>query len=131
MFSKFYKAMITAVKLSHPFLRAEVLRMESTESPQILWTSSELPSSLSCNPWTVSQTKWTQSLLSSLSKMPSQPRMMKSKLLYILKAVMSGSAITTLGLPSYFSILASMSPKVLLTESLPGNTLYGPYITYC
>jgi hypothetical protein len=48
---------------------------------------------------------------------------MKSKLFLILKAVISGSAITTFGLPSSFSNLASMSPKVLLTESLPGNTL--------
>ena len=48
---------------------------------------------------------------------------MKSWFYLISKAVTSGSAITTLGFPSYFGILASMSPMVLETESLPGNTL--------
>jgi hypothetical protein len=43
---------------------------------------------------------------------------------------MSGSAMTTLGFPSYFGNLASMSPNVRDTESLPGNTLWGPSITY-
>ena len=34
----------------------------------------------------------------------------------------------TLGLPPYLGFLASMSPKVLDTESLPGKTLKGPRI---
>lgn len=38
----------------------------------------------------------------------------------------SGSAVTTPGFPPNFSNLASMSPKVLETLSLPGSTLYGP-----
>jgi hypothetical protein len=29
-------------------------------------------------------------------------------------------------LPPYFCLFASMSPKVLDTDSLPGNTLRGP-----
>jgi len=45
-------------------------------------------------------------------------------------SIISGVATTTLGLPPNFSLLASMSPKVLETESLPGNTLYGPYIIF-
>jgi hypothetical protein len=36
--------------------------------------------------------------------------------------------MTTLGLPPNLSRLASISPKVRDTESLPGNTLNGPYI---
>ena len=35
----------------------------------------------------------------------------------------------TFGFPLYFSILAWQSPKVLETESLPGMTLTGPYVT--
>jgi len=35
---------------------------------------------------------------------------------------MSGSATTTNGLPSYFLNLASISPNVLETLSLPGKT---------
>jgi hypothetical protein len=40
---------------------------------------------------------------------------------------MSGSQTITLGFPPYFGLLASISPKVFETESLPGNTLRGPY----
>ena len=70
------------------------------------------------------------SLLDNLSNIPSQARNIKSKLFLILKAVMSGSAMTTFGFPSYFGILASMSPNVLDTDNLPGNTLWGPSIIY-
>lgn len=48
----------------------------------------------------------------------------------ILNSLISGVATTTLGLPPNFSRLASMSPNVLETESLPGNTLNGPYIIF-
>jgi hypothetical protein len=44
----------------------------------------------------------------------------------ILNSFISGEATTTFGLPPNFSLLASMSPKVLDTESLPGKTRYGP-----
>jgi len=46
----------------------------------------------------------------------------------ISNSIISGVATTTLGLPPNFSLLASISPKVLETESLPGKTLYGPYM---
>lgn len=39
---------------------------------------------------------------------------------------MSGSALTTFGLPPLNSSFASGSPKVLQTDSLPGSTLIGP-----
>lgn len=48
---------------------------------------------------------------------------MKSWSLVILNDFISGIATTTLGLPPRLIILASMSPKVLHTESLPGSTL--------
>ncbi len=50
-------------------------------------------------------------------------RTMKSCSSVILNDLISGVAMTTLGLPPRFVIFASMSPKVLQTESLPGNTL--------
>lgn len=43
---------------------------------------------------------------------------------------MSGLHTTHYGFPPYLYNLASMSPTVLETESLPGNTLKGPYIIY-
>ena len=52
--------------------------------------------------------------------------MIKSCFSLILKALISGSAMTTLGLPPNRSNLASMSPNVLATERRPGKTLYGP-----
>lgn len=42
----------------------------------------------------------------------------------------SGLAITTFGFPPNFSRFASISPKVLDTDNLPGNTLCGPYIMF-
>ena len=74
-----------------------------------------------------SQISSTQSLLFSRSKMPSQPIMMKSKLSCTLKVVISGSQTITLGLPPYFGRLASISPKVFDTLSLPGKTRSGPW----
>ena len=59
--------------------------------------------------------------------MPSQPTTIKSKLEgYSLKALISGSQIITLGFPPNLGNLASISPKVRATDSLPGNTLKGP-----
>ena len=61
------------------------------------------------------------------SKIPSQPRTIKSFMFSsIVNYEISGSAVTTPGFPPNFSNLASMSPKVLETLSLPGSTLYGP-----
>jgi hypothetical protein len=48
----------------------------------------------------------------------------------ITNSLISGRATTTFGLPPNFSRLASISPNVLETESLPGNTLNGPYIIF-
>lgn len=93
-----------------------------------LWLPSPTPILLDKLIYSVilSQTISTQSLLLSLSKIPSQPIMMKSKLSCILKLLISGSQTMTLGLPPYRGLLASMSPNVLETESRPGNTLKGP-----
>jgi hypothetical protein len=41
---------------------------------------------------------------------------------------MSGSALTTFGLPPRNSSFASGSPNVLQTDSLPGKTRIGPTI---
>ena len=40
----------------------------------------------------------------------------------MLNSLISGIATTTFGLPPNFSLLASMSPNVFETDSLPGNT---------
>jgi hypothetical protein len=66
-------------------------------------------------------------LLDSRSKIPSHPIKKKSKLSFNLKTLISGSQIITFGLPPYLGRLASISPKVRETESLPGKTLNGPY----
>ena len=73
--------------------------------------------------FTVFQTQSTQSLSFSLSKIPSQPKMMKSCESSNLKDHISGLALITCDV--YF---ASKSPNVLHTESLPGNTRIGPII---
>ena len=57
-----------------------------------------------------------------------QAKRIKSYFSETLKAFISGSAIMTFGLPPYFYFLASISPKVLETDSLPGKTLNGPNI---
>lgn len=76
----------------------------------------------------VSQTHSTASMELSLSKIPSHARTKKSVESSIVNTSMSGSAMTTFGFPPYFGTLASMSPKVRETLSLPGNTLSGPRI---
>ena len=43
--------------------------------------------------------------------------------------MISGIGITHLGFPPYLGSLASISPIVLETDNLPGNTLCGPYTT--
>ena len=72
------------------------------------------------------QTTLIASLLLILSKMPSHPSAMKSWSFLILKALISGVAIKTLGLPPKSSNFASTSPKDLETDSLPGKILSGP-----
>ena len=47
-----------------------------------------------------------------------------SSLIYIV--VISGSAIKTLLLPPYYDSFASISPKLLVTDNLPGSILQGP-----
>ena len=75
---------------------------------------------------TVSHTSLITSLLDNLSKIPSHAKTIKSWSFLIRNAFISGSAITTLGLPPKDVNFASISPNVLETESLPGNTLWGP-----
>ena len=65
-------------------------------------------------------------MLERRSNIPSHPIMKKSKLSFNLKTLISGSQIITFGLPPYLGLLASISPKVRETESLPGKTLKGP-----
>lgn len=70
--------------------------------------------------------------LVSLSKMPSQPNTMKSwNSSFTVNYEISGWAIITPSLPPYLGCLASMSPKVRETESLPGITRCGPKMNYC
>ena len=49
----------------------------------------------------------------------------KSKLSFILIEFISGCAMTTPLFPPNFSNLASMSPKLRVTDNLPGRTLWG------
>ena len=58
------------------------------------------------------------------------PKTIKSCSLIILNYLISGSAIIIFGFPPNFSNLASISPKVLETDNLPGLTLMGPKIGY-
>jgi hypothetical protein len=58
------------------------------------------------------------------------PKSKKSILSSIINSFISGIATTTFGFPPNFSRFASISPKVLETESLPGNTLKGPYMIF-
>lgn len=65
-------------------------------------------------------------LFDSRSKIPSHPINKKSKLSLSLNVLISGSQTITFAFPPYRDRLASMSPKVLETDSLPGKTLKGP-----
>lgn len=62
--------------------------------------------------------------------MCSHPRTIKSWFALILNESTSGTDITTFGFPPYRGNLASMSPKVRVTDSLPGKTRYGPKTVY-
>lgn len=97
-------------------------KTNSTPFPICSWTVGFLYFS------NVSHTQFIDSVELTLSKMPSHPRRKKSQVSSIKKVSISGSAITTLGFPPNFGSLASMSPNVRETESLPGNTLKGPRI---
>lgn len=69
------------------------------------------------------------SRLFNLSKIPSQPIIIKScsvEAEFTLNCLISGSAVITPGIPPRNLTFASISPKVLETESLPGKTLGGP-----
>lgn len=124
---KLLKAIMTTVTLSTDLLKSVFLRMYSTPIPLCLWTLfAALRVLLS---FTLFHTHSTTSLFDILSNMPSQPKTMKSWCVYdILKVEISGVAITTWRFPPRLGILASASPKVLDTESLPGRTLNGPII---
>lgn len=64
----------------------------------------------------------------NLSNIPSLPNTIKSCSLVILNYLISGSAMTTFGLPPNYSNFASISPNVRHTDNLPGFTLTGPNI---
>jgi hypothetical protein len=68
-------------------------------------------------------TSFITSLLVSLSNIPSQPIKIKSYYFFILKDLITGSAISTLGLPPFSLNLAVISPKLRLTDNLPGKIL--------
>lgn len=118
------KAIMTTVTLSSVFLRREFLRTYSTPSAHWLWTWF-LPKESS----TLFQAHFIVSWLFSLSNIPSHPKIMKSWSGVISKVLISGVAIITFGFPPYWGNLASGSPNVLQTESLPGSTLRGPTTT--
>jgi hypothetical protein len=64
------------------------------------------------------------SLFVNLSKIPSHPITIKSCSPHTtLNYLISGSADITFGKPPYYLSFASISPKVLETDNLPGNTL--------
>ena len=125
---KLLNPITTTVTLSKDLLKREFFITYSTPIPQILWMSLAWFFTAGWNllSWTALQTHEIDSLFSNLSKMPSQPRMIKSCSLTILNFLISGLWITHLGFPPRATILASGSPKVLATESLPGSTLSGP-----
>ena len=125
---KLLKPMTTTVTLSKDLLNKEFFMTYSTPIPQILWMSLAwfLTAGWNLLSWTALHTQEIDSLFSNLSKIPSHPRMIKSCSLTILNFLISGLWITHLGFPPRATILASGSPKVLATESLPGSTLNGP-----
>ncbi len=124
---KLLNAISTTVTLSRVLLNKEFLRMYSTPIPLYLWIFDEKHNYLLSS--TLFHTHFIVSSLLSLSKIPSQAKTKKSCSEVILNCLISGVAITTLGLPPNFYNLASISPKVRDTDNLPGRTLIGPTIT--
>lgn len=129
-FSKPYKPTITTVMLSRVFLKTASLIMFSVARPQKSWIFENLDLSLA-----VSHTHSIISSLLSLSNIPSpilystvHPSIMKSLSFVSLNDRISGVEMIARGLPPYSGSLASISPNVLVTESLPGNTRCGPII---
>ena len=122
--------MTTTVTLSKERLNKAFLRIYSTPIP-IYWCTlsySGVPIVISLS-FTLIHTHSATSSLESLSKIPSLPITIKSHSSGSKRNErISGIAITTYGFPPTAEILASRSPNVLHTESLPGRTLYGPII---
>ena len=77
-----------------------------------------------------SQSVSMQSWLVIFSKIPSHASIIKSQLESIMNSCISGSAITTFGLPPNLVNFASTSPKVHETDNLPGKTQRGPRMTW-
>jgi len=124
--SSFANAIMTTVILSYVLLLILSLRTDSTALETRL-----------CN---VAGYFWLGLVRSSqivritspeliLSNIPSHANIKKSWSGDILKDLISGSAITTFGLPPNYSSFASISPNVRETDNLPGRTLSGPIIT--
>ena len=119
-----FKLIKIAVKLSELFLLIASFITSSTHFPLIRCIDS--PACLII----VFQIIRLTSTDSSFSNIPSHPKNKKSSLSYIVNLVISGSKETQFGIPSKSGSLASMSPKVLVTDSFPGYTLNGPIINY-
>ncbi len=116
--------MTTTVTLSKERLNKAFLRIYSTPIPIYCATLSYsgFPTLISLS-FTLIQTHSATSSLDSLSKMPSLPITIKSHSSGSKRNErISGIAITTYGFPPTAEILASRSPNVLQTESLPGRT---------
>ncbi len=103
---KFENEIMTTVTLSKVRLSRAFLSTYSTPNPLCLCTLDAVPS------FTLFQTHCSASLFESLSKIPSLPSTMESCSLVILKDLISGTAIMTLGFPLEEVNLASTSPKV-------------------
>ena len=117
--------MTTTVTLSRERLNKAFLRIYSTPIPIYWWTLSYsgVPIVISLS-FTLIHTHSATSSFESLSKIPSLPITIKSHSSGSKRNErISGMAITTCGFPPTAEILASRSPKVLQTESLPGRTL--------
>jgi hypothetical protein len=133
-FSRFLKLTITVVKLSKLFSIADCVKIWSVILPVKLWIvwAWELVLISLLLVWLIvshvtSKTCWFE----RRSKIPSHPKTRKSWNSGLrVNYEISGCAIITPSRPPYFESLASISPKVRETDSLPGNTLWGPHTTY-
>lgn len=125
--AKFLKVITTTERLSRDSFSIDALITLSAMLPQTSLTVPDPRSAFSEGSLKGLQHSRRTSSVDSLSKMPSQPIIMKSwKLSCSLKCVISGVAITTFGFPPNCSTFACASPNVRETESLPGKTLIGP-----
>lgn len=119
-----FKLIKIPVKLSVLFLLIDYFITSSTHFPVILWIDCMGLSFMTFQIILLTSTDY------NFSNIPSHPKNRKSSFLSIVNLAISGSKDMQLGIPSNSGSFASMSPKVLVTESFPGNTLRGPIINY-